>query len=203
MIGNLLVKLSERRPLNPSEKEELRLWGNQSQLSNSYVAGLQNGGNTYLTSPIIETPIWGGSPLGAYTFQVQTDTVIPNNTDTVVTFDTFLGYSNYFKVDPSDLSKIRVVKKGARFFVGGTCEWATNSTGIRNIKLFGFDNENNSIGFVGLNQVPATPVTAVTLLNAVFVVMEMPELAYFKITVAQNSGADLTMNYLLMFMFLV
>ena len=42
-IGDLFVKLADGTPLSQEEKQQLRLYGNQTQLNNSFVAGLQNG----------------------------------------------------------------------------------------------------------------------------------------------------------------
>ena len=42
-VGDLLVKLADGIPLSPEEKQRLRLHGNQTQLSNAFVDGLQSG----------------------------------------------------------------------------------------------------------------------------------------------------------------
>ena len=42
-IGDLFVKLADGNPLSQEEKQLLRLYGNQTQLNNSFVAGLKNG----------------------------------------------------------------------------------------------------------------------------------------------------------------
>lgn len=42
-VGDLFVKLADGTPLSQEEKQQLRLHGNQTQLNNSFVAGLQNG----------------------------------------------------------------------------------------------------------------------------------------------------------------
>ena len=42
-IGDLFVKLADGTPLTQEEKQQLRLYGNQTQLNNSFVAGLQDG----------------------------------------------------------------------------------------------------------------------------------------------------------------
>lgn len=58
-IGDLLAKLGEGKTLSRTELQEIRLWGNQTQLNNSFVAGIQNGtaeiNTSSVTTKIIST----------------------------------------------------------------------------------------------------------------------------------------------------
>jgi hypothetical protein len=58
-IGDLLIKLGEGKALSQTELQELRLWGNQTQLNNSFVSGIQNGtgeiNSSSVTTKILST----------------------------------------------------------------------------------------------------------------------------------------------------
>ena len=59
-IGDLLIKLNRGEKLQPAEEQELRLWGNQTQINNAYVGGLQNGSSNINASVITGNTLFAG-----------------------------------------------------------------------------------------------------------------------------------------------
>jgi hypothetical protein len=51
-IGDMLARLAKNETLSLFEIEELRLWGNQTQTNNSFVAGLQNGSSNVYSNTL-------------------------------------------------------------------------------------------------------------------------------------------------------
>jgi hypothetical protein len=51
-IGDMLARLAKNETLSQFEIEELRLWGNQTQTNNSFVAGLQNGSSNVYANQV-------------------------------------------------------------------------------------------------------------------------------------------------------
>lgn len=60
MIGDLLVKLNNGVKLQPAEEQELRLWGNQTQINNAYIGGLQNGASSINAATISGNTFFAG-----------------------------------------------------------------------------------------------------------------------------------------------
>ena len=99
-VGDLLVKLADGIPLSQEEKQQLRLYGNQSQLNNSFITGLQNGQSS-INASNVETRSINREPYarGVRVWRSTAQT-IANNTATAIEFDTVINDEDGF----SDLS---------------------------------------------------------------------------------------------------
>lgn len=125
-IGDLLVKLASGTPLNPEEKQELRLFGSNTQLNNSFVAGLQNGGSSISVETLYSrSGVFDKQPTRAVVLQ-GARTVL-QNTQTSVQFNYSDRYSNNcaFNLDDTDNTKLNVLPggQGKVFFISGNVAW--------------------------------------------------------------------------------
>lgn len=98
-IGDTLVKLANQQPLTEDEKLQLRLWGNQGENINSFVAGLQNGSSP-ITSRSIESQTGNfiTPPINAAWFGWSTlaSVSFPQNLSASNTFTTIKsGFTDY------------------------------------------------------------------------------------------------------------
>lgn len=206
-FSDLLLKIGKGEKLTPLELVNLRDQARAMEEIKNNVKNWTQVGTTSpnLNQPQISQPHWIGSPLDVYTFNVQTDATIADNTATYITFDDYT-YTNSkaFRVDPSDATKILTKYAGQSFAICGVVEWATDGTGYRNAQLEGFNTAGVSLGGVSLHTLPANSAD-VTACPCSFVVnfRQLAELAYFKIKVRQTSGGNLTLRYGLFSVFLV
>jgi len=57
-IGDLLAKMGRQEPLTQEEQQRIRLWGNNTEFNNSFVAGLQNGQSNIMAGEIKSNVIY-------------------------------------------------------------------------------------------------------------------------------------------------
>lgn len=152
-IGDLLIK--DPNTLTPQEREELRLWGNQTQLSNNYVAGLQNGGSVVLALELRADRIFAGKDMlsGRALRTVAPAVSISNNPSPAPAVSGWVDtYNDGFVIDGS---KVYIPETGI-YTVFIITEWVTNGTGTRAITL---QINGTTISLPGDSQVPSSTVS--------------------------------------------
>jgi hypothetical protein len=206
VFDELLVKIALGEILTPSELEAFRQEARAlNDVKNAVSAWMQPGSNSpqFQSISVLSPPKWKQSPLHTYSFQMQTDLSVVNNTKTFVTFDTFYQHGSAFEVDPSDQTKIMVVNPGPTFMISGIVNWDNNATGYRYAALEGFKEDGTSLGFVGFHLFAGTATEDNSFpVSFVADLAQLAEMKYFKIFLRQTSGGNLTCFYILLSAFL-
>ena len=186
-IGDLFVKLADGTPLSQEEKQQLRLYGNQTQLNNSFVAGLQNGQSDIIVNNISARtgyfdiqPTRGLSVIGSVT--------VPTSSYSYPTFDLRYSKSNYSLaiLDESNKTKLTLQPGavGSYIVFMGNVFWGSSITS--SVRLEQYDSSDALIA-------PSSPVNSyLTALSIPFVGSSLIDnnAAYLKLGVWQNSGSD-------------
>lgn len=202
-IGDLLEKLAKGEKLSQDEVGDLRLFGNQAQNTNAFVAGMQNGTVDINVKSITALKSSISNTLDSLTFNVQADATIANNTATYLTFDEFFAKSNTFSI-PDTNDRIVPNALGRRFFISGMATWAANATGYRAIAIEGFDVNDNSLGSAPLHVMPSHASGDNTYpISFLADFTSLDVCAYYKFWVSQTSGASLTLKWVLLSVFCV
>lgn len=181
-----------------------RLFNELNTREDVYRSWLGEDGEAVFNHPVIGNVRWKESPLNTFSFQMQTDLSVSNNTKTFVTFDTFYQHGDNFKMDPADLSKIVVNSPGLTFQISGMVNWDNNANGYRYIALEGFKQDDTSLGFVGLHLFPGTATEDNSFpVSYVADLAQITDMKYFKIYLRQTSGISLTCFYILLSVLIV
>lgn len=175
----------------------VRRFNEFSDREERYKATIQTGtGRPKLDNPVITNPLFSGDALSALTLNRTTDVSITQDQDIPIEWESSYGSSQAFSWNVADPQKIRVKTPGSGFCVAGRVAWAANATGYRNVKIAHYDNSNTLIASIALHEFKGFsegdnifPFIAVIPYNII------PEMTYFKITVAQGSGAGLNLIF--------
>lgn len=208
-FGDLLKEFYEglkNGTLSDARMEEIRRVFNElNTREDNYRSWLQTGKR----DPVFINPVSGGvkwtqSPLNTYSFQMQTDLVVSNNTKTYITFDTFYQHGSNFSVDPLDATKIVVNNPGVTFMISGVVNWDNNATGYRYIAMEGFKQDGTSLGFVGLHLFQGTATEDNSFpVSYVADLAQLADMKYMKFFLRQTSGGNLTCFYVLLAAYVV
>lgn len=160
-IGDILAKLGRGETLTPSEQQQIRLWGNNTEFNNAYIAGLQNGTSNIVASKIdaniiqIKNDILSGYAIKAYR---DTDQSVATSTNTFIEWEA-LEYSTFppTAIDlVSSPDKIYIPISG-RYVVGVNVAMSAIASGFwriditRNGTLFASGTATTATGFAALN----------------------------------------------------
>jgi hypothetical protein len=180
-----------------------RVFNELSDRDNVYKSFLQPGGQAKLANPSIGQPTWTKSPLHTFSFQMQTDLSVANNTKTFITFDTFYQHGDAFKSNPADLSQIVINSPGMTFQISGVVNWDNNATGYRYIAMEGFKQDGTSLGFVGLHLFAGTATEDNSFpVSFVADLAQLADMKYVKFFLRQTAGVNLTCFYVLLSVYL-
>lgn len=202
LFDELLLKVARREELSPIELEDFRSQAKRLNEVKDMVESWQQAGRKtpHFSSPSISNPLFLTSALSVLSLQRTTDTSITSGVDTYISWENADGKSKAFGWDSADPTKVKILYPGQAFTLLGRTAFTANATGYRNTKMEAFDSDNNSIGVVGTFY-SAPGWTGSDNVNPwVFTIPEnlVQNMAYFKLTVGQTSGAPLDLLYILM-----
>jgi len=109
-IGDILAKLGRGELITIEEQQRIRLWGNQVDYNNAYIAGLQSGMSSISASTIYGSTFFVGKEqfsglVGKFSNDGET---IPNDTITLANLDTTIYNDGY----PFDGSSVTIPVSG-------------------------------------------------------------------------------------------
>ena len=197
-LSDVWLKMAKNESLTPQELDFLRIQGKNTQQSNAQIAGWTNpDGTANLQSPHISSPFFVTNALSTIKLTRSTDTAITTGTDTNVSFEKQEGFESAFIFNLADATKVTLIYPGQAFCVLGIVGWEANATGYRNLKLVGYDQNDNNLGSVVLNSQQGFsgadnvfPFCYAVPQNA------LPTMAYFKLTVGHTRGSNLNLLFL-------
>jgi hypothetical protein len=198
-------KIAKGEKLNPHEQFYFTEFGNRLQFMEMAISGMQLAtGGMKIISPLISNPRFETSPLSVLTINRQTDTSITQDTDAVISFENGRNGGQHFTWESSNPTVIGLQYLGAPFLVTANVAWAANGSGYRNAKVNGYDKDGNSLGNGILFNRPGGNFSD-DIHTGMYVIGEndLPTMASMKITVAQGSGAALTLKYILVAFFIL
>lgn len=198
MIGQIFEKLAKGQQLSAQERNDLVNWANRVNSAESFVSGTMTPGseNTTLESPIIRHPFWETSPLRVLHMYLSTDTSIPNNTWTPITFDFATGDTSIFNFKPGSLQKI--VLHRLNICINGIVDWAVSTAFDRAVRIKIYDVNDVSLGTKELINGPASNSGGFGLKQNFHYIEDIkeffPEVDYMVLEVFQNSGGALNIE---------
>lgn len=196
-LGDMIIELSDPQTPDGRREEIKRIINELGDRERIYSSWLQTGTTEpKFNKPTIDSVHWLSGPGQQYTFEMQVDLSVANNTKTFLTFDTFYSKSEKFFVDSTDKSKILVNYPGNSFAINGICTWDNNATGYRYIALEGFKADDTSLGFIGLHLFPGTATEDNSFpVSYVINFGQLANMAYMKFFVRQTCGINLSLLY--------
>jgi len=204
-LADVWEKIAKRIELTPQEMDFLKGAGRETQKRNAQIAGWTNAdGTANLLSPRISSPIFATNALSTFKLTRTTNTAITTGTDTAVAFERQEGFETAFIFDLADATKIFLAYPGQAFCVMGIVGWAGDVTGYRNLKLVGFDQNDNNLGSAVLNSHAGFSGTDNVFPYCYAIPQNaLPTMAYFKFTVGHTKGANLNLLFLDLAMFVL
>jgi hypothetical protein len=205
-LGDMLKEMRDPNLSQSRQDEIVRLLNEMGEREEKYKSWLQASGNVpkFPSIEVVSSPGWGVSPL--HVLQVVNGGIagVANNTTQVVTWSASLSANRgkAFLLDPSDTTKIRFIWRGWSFSVFGSAKWASNTTGTRDVRLEFFDVNDASLGAITPSSLPPVQ-TSTTVCPVADTVLDVPSIAYLKVSVIQTSGGALDLVSIRLGFFLI
>lgn len=195
-LGDMINALTDPNLSRQERDDIVRQLNELGTREEKYKSWLQFAGpGARLSNPLVHDPNWRTSPLHVFTGLLPTDTSIPNNTYTFLTFDSGVGDVSVFDFYNGDKSKIRVDRAQINVHIDGGVNWDSNATGFREAVLDVFNAADVSLASQILHKLPAAPTNASIPISITFNILSFfPDAAYARLKVAQNSGGNLLMT---------
>lgn len=196
-FDELMMKIGQGEKLNPADLEHLRQitkeLDNVRTLISSWTQGTSQ---PIFNSPKISNPIFLTPALASLYLNIQADVTVTNGIDKILSYENVFGTSSAFKWDVAEPTIFRLVYPGQGFTIKGTISWASNATGYRNAKLLGYNSAGTLLGTATLYSAPGwAGADNVNSINYIFTEGFVPGFSYFKISVGQTSGGDLSLIF--------
>lgn len=188
-IGDILAKLGRNETLSTAEQQQIRLWGNNTEFNNAFIAGLQNGQADLNVSTIRAIRGDFEFPPSGYGIRVLRDTDVTVTSGPIdgITFESKM-YDDYLMWNVSDPTKV-YIKRSGRYQVIANCRWGAGSAGYRTLFI-----TVNPLGGGGgsLSSWRYSASTAIT--NEIADEVSLSTGTYITAAVQQITGADLSLT---------
>jgi hypothetical protein len=199
LFDEILVKMAQGDKLTPSELEELRQAARALDETKNAVKGwLQSGSSDPRFGQMrADSGRFTVAPVGTLYLEVFGDVpqTIPDNTETAVLFDTVAGNPPTLRWDIDDPTKIYTLVPGKRYAFIGVAQWEANATGRRAAHINAYDEADVHQWGQTLHSLKPEGTESDTMPFAQGLVGDAFERAYLQVTVYQNSGGDLDLEY--------
>ncbi len=159
------------------------------------VKSMFRNGKVALDYPTLRRPLFLETALSLLWVEQHTDTSINDSTDTPIIFESFTGSNAAFNWTATDPTKIQLLYPTQPFEITGIVAFASNATGYRNAKIAGYTKDDTSLGGQVLFSLPGFAGTDNVFPIAYPIHGSIADIAYFKITVGQTSGAGLNLLF--------
>lgn len=192
-IGDILAKLGSGEALNQDEQQRIRLWGNNTEFNNAYIAGLQNGSSDLSVKTInAEFGNFSVSPVRGLVLSGGINLSVTINTWTYIDFSIIQNTTNAsaFSV-ASDNTRLLIrngaVSIGSTYIMVGRANWSAFNTAI--IRLFQYDSSDallpqaTNLGWYNADEQPFCGALTI-----------QPTCAYMKIGVYQTTSSPATLS---------
>jgi hypothetical protein len=199
LFDEILVKMAQGDKLTPSELEELRQAARALDETKNAVKGwLQSGSSDPKFGQMrADSGRFTVAPIGTLYLEVFGDVpqTIANDTETAVLFDTVAGASPTLRWDIAEQTKIYALSPGKRYAFIGVAQWEANASGRRAAHINAYDESGVHQWGQTLHSLKPEGTESDTMPFAQGLVGDTFERAYFQVTVYQNSGSDLDLEY--------